>query len=120
MPTSSTPVQEANMITLDDFKKVDLRVARIVSAEKIEKTEKLLKVKVGMGSEERTLVAGLGAHYQPEELIGLRVIVVANLQPTTIRGIESNGMLLGVGCNDRESIALLTINKDAPNGARVE
>ncbi len=108
------------MITLDDFKKIDLRVAQIMNVEKVEKTEKLLKVTVELGNEARTLVAGLGAHYKPEELVGLKVIVVANLQPATIRGIESNGMMLGVGCNDREGIALLTINKDASNGARVE
>lgn len=108
------------MITLDDFKKIDLRVAQIMNVEKVEKTEKLLKVTVELGNEARTLVAGLGAHYKPEELVGLKVIVVANLQSATIRGIESNGMMLGVGCNDRESIALLTINKDASNGARVE
>ena len=108
------------MITLDDFGKIDLRVAQIISAEKIEKTEKLLKVTVELGSEERTLVAGLGTHYKPEELVGLKVIVVANLQSAVIRGIESNGMMLGVGCNNGENIALLTINKDASNGARVE
>jgi len=108
------------MITLDDFRKVDLRVAQIISAERIEKTEKLLKVKVELENEERTLVAGLGAHYEPEELVGLKVIVVANLQSAVIKGIESNGMMLGVGCNNRESIALLTINRDAPNGAHVE
>ncbi len=108
------------MVTIDDFKKIDLRVAQIMSAEKIQKTEKLLKVKIELGGEERTLVAGLGAHYKPEELVGLKVIVVANLQSAVIRGIESNGMMLGVGCSDRDNIALLTINKDAPNGTRVE
>ncbi len=108
------------MITLEDFRKVDLRVAQVISAEKIGKTAKLLKVTVEAGSEQRTLVAGLGAHYQPEELIGLKVIIVANLEPAIIRGIESNGMMLGVGCNDRENIALLTINRDMPTGAHVE
>lgn len=108
------------MITIDDFKKIELKVAQIISAEKVEKTERLLKVKVDIGGEERTLVAGLGAHYRPEELIGLKVIVVTNLQPALIRGIESNGMMLGVGCSDRDDIALLTINRDAPNGTRVE
>ena len=108
------------MITLEDFKKIELKVAQILCAEKIPKTDKLLKVKVDLGAEERTLVAGLGAHYTPEELIGLQVIVVANLQPATIKGIESNGMMLGVGCSDRNDIALLTINREAPNGTRVE
>jgi len=120
MTTSSALVQETNMITLDDFRKIDLRVAQVVSAERVEKAGKLLKVRVDIGGEERTLVAGLGAHYQPEELIGLKVIVVANPQPAIIRGIESNGMMLGVGCHGPENIALLTINKDAPDGARVE
>ncbi len=108
------------MITLDDFRKMDLRVAQVVNAERIEKTTKLLKVTVEIGAEQRTLVAGLGAHYRPEELLGLKVIIVANLEPATIRGIESNGMMLGVGCNDRENIALVTINRDMPTGARVE
>lgn len=108
------------MISLDDFRKIDLRVAQVISAEKIEKATKLLKVTVEMGSEQRTLIAGLGGHYQPEELLGLKVIVVANLEPAVIRGIESNGMMLGVGCNDRENIALLTINRDMPTGTRVE
>jgi len=77
-------------------------------------------VRVDLGGQERTLVAGLGAHYKPKELVGLRMIVVTNLQPATIRGIESSGMMLGVGCSDHDDIALLTINRDAPNGARVE
>jgi methionyl-tRNA synthetase len=108
------------MITLEDFKKIELKVAQILGAEKIPKTDRLLKVKVNLGGEERTLVAGLGAYYTPEELMGLQVIVVTNLQPATIKGIESNGMMLGVGCSDRNDIALLTINREVPNGTRVE
>ena len=108
------------MITLEDFRSIDLRVAQIMSAEKVPKTNRLLKVNVDLGGEQRTLIAGLGAHYDPQELIGLKVIVVANLQPTIIRGIESNGMMLGVGCSDRDDIALLTLSRDAPNGAHVE
>ncbi len=108
------------MITIDDFRKIDLRVAQITSVEKIRETERLLKVKVDLGGEERTLIAGLGGHYKSEELVGLRVIVVANLKPAIIKGTESNGMMLGVGCGDRNNIALLTLNKEAPNGSRVE
>ena len=108
------------MITIRDFKKIELKVAQILGAEKIPKTDRLLKVKVDLGGEERTLVAGLGAHYTPEELVGFQVIVVTNLQPATIKGIESNGMMLGVGCSDHNDIALLTINREAPNGTRVE
>ena len=108
------------MISLEDFRKIDLRVAQIISVEKIPKTERLLGVKVDLGGEERILVAGVGSQYQPEELVGLKVIVVANLRPAIIRGIESNGMMLGVGCSDRDKIALLTTDRDAPNGAAVE
>ena len=108
------------MITIKDFKKIELKVAQILGAEKIPKTDRLLKVKVDLGGEERTLVAGLGAHYTPEELLGLKVIVVTNLQPATIKGITSNGMMLGVGCSDRNDIALLTVNRDVPSGTRVE
>jgi methionyl-tRNA synthetase len=108
------------MITIDDFRKIDLRVAQITSVEKIQKSEKLLKVKVDLGGEERMLVAGLGSAYKPEELVGLQVIVVANLQPAIIQGTESNGMMLGVGCGDRNHIALLTLNKEASSGSRVE
>jgi methionyl-tRNA synthetase len=108
------------MITLEDFKKIELKVAQILSAEKIPKTDRLLKVTIALGEEERTLVAGLGSHYTPEDLIDLKVIVVTNLQPATIKGIESNGMMLGVGCSNHNDIALLTINREAPNGTRVE
>lgn len=108
------------MISLGEFRTMDLRVAQVTSAEKIPKTDRLLKVTVDLGGEERTLVAGLGGHYVPEQLVGFKVIVVVNLEPTTIRGIESNGMMLGAGCTDRDDIALLTVNRDVPNGTRVE
>lgn len=108
------------MITLQDFRKIDLRVAQIKSAEKVQKTDRLLKLTVQLGDEERTVIAGLGANYRPEELLGLKVILVANMEPSVIRGIESNGMLLGVGCHDLQDIAIVTINKDAPTGMRVE
>ena len=108
------------MISLGEFRTMDLRVAQVTSAEKIPKTDRLLKVTVDLGGEVRTLVAGLGGHYVPEQLVGLKVIVVVNLEPTTIRGIESNGMMLGAGCTDQDDIALLTVNRDVPNGTRVE
>ncbi|HSP54217.1 MAG TPA: methionine--tRNA ligase subunit beta [Dehalococcoidia bacterium] len=108
------------MISLDEFRTLDLRVAQVTSAEKIPKTDRLLKVTVDLGDQDRTLVAGLGGHYTPGQLVGLKVIVVANLEPATIRGIESNGMMLGAGCTDRDDIALLTVNRGVPNGTRVE
>jgi methionyl-tRNA synthetase len=108
------------MIGLEDFRKVELRVAQVIAAERVPKTDRRLKLSVDLGEEGRTLVAGLGAHYRPEELVGLKVIIVANLEPAVVRGIESNGMMLGVGCSDRDEIAVVTLNRDAPNGTRVE
>jgi methionyl-tRNA synthetase len=108
------------MITLKEFRNSDLRVAQIMAAERVPNTDRLLEVRVDLGAEERTWVAGLGEHYDPSELVGLQVIVVANLQPTVIRGITSNGMMPGVGCTDRNDIALLTLNREAPNGTRIE
>src|SRR5512142_2597983 len=108
------------MISVQDFRRMDLRVGQIREAEPIPGAIRLLKVQVDLGQEQRTLVAGLAAHYQPQELIGLKVIVLANLEPATICGIQSQGMLLGAGCHDRAEIALLTINKDLPNGTPVE
>mgnify|MGYP001131736620 CR=1 FL=1 len=84
------------MITLKDFQKIDLRVAKILQAERIENSQKLIKIQLDIGEEKRTIVAGIGEKYTPEELIGQLIIVVANLQPKEIKGIKSEGMLLAV------------------------
>ena len=81
-------------IVYDDFAKMDLRVGTIVSAEKVEKADKLLKLGIDLGYEQRTIVSGIALHYKPEEIIGRRVVVVANLAPRKMKGIESNGMIL--------------------------
>lgn len=81
-------------IVYDDFAKLDLRVGTIVTAEKVEKADKLLKLGVDLGSEVRTIVSGIALHFKPEEIVGLQVVVVANLAPRKMRGIESNGMIL--------------------------
>jgi len=106
------------MISFDEFQKIDLRVAEILSAERVPNTDKLLQLRVSLGDEERTLVAGIAANYAPEDIIGFKVIIVANLEPATIKGIESNGMILAVRGGD-DGLALLTTNKPAPNGGRV-
>ena len=82
------------MITFDDFGKIDLRVGTVLEAEKVEKADKLLKLKVDLGFEQRTIVSGIALHFTPSELIGQQVCVLANLAPRKIKGIESNGMLL--------------------------
>lgn len=81
-------------ITIDDFAKIDLRVATVVAAERVPKTDKLIKLQVKIGDEERTIVSGIAQHYEPENLIGKNVIVIANLKPAKLRGIESRGMVL--------------------------
>jgi methionyl-tRNA synthetase len=87
-------------IIFDDFAKIDLRVGTIVSAEKVEKADKLLKLSVDLGFETRTIVSGIALHYQPEQVIGRQVVVVVNLAPRKMRGIESNGMILMAESSD--------------------
>ena len=82
------------MITFDEFKKLDLRVAKIIQAEKVEGSEKLIKMQVGIGGESRQIVAGIAVNYKPEDLVGRQIIVVANLEPKKLAGLESQGMLL--------------------------
>jgi len=105
-------------ITLDDFKKVDLRVAEVVAAEKVARSRKLLKLTVKLGEEMRTLIAGIAEHYAPEALVGRKVIVVANLEPATLMGVESNGMVLAGSTEG--TVSLLMPDKDLPPGSRVK
>jgi methionine--tRNA ligase beta chain len=108
------------VITLSEFKRLDLRVGEIVSAERIERTARLMKVEVELGQERRTLVAGVAQQYEPDQLLGMKVIVVANLEPATIRGVTSQGMMLGANCHNGQEIALLTVSRDVPIGTPVE
>ncbi len=89
---AASPAKES--IAFDDFAKVELRVGKIVSAQKVEKADKLLQLQVDMGSEMRTIVSGIALHFSPEDIVGKQVVVVANLAPRKMRGIESNGMIL--------------------------
>ncbi|MBI2529042.1 MAG: methionine--tRNA ligase [Candidatus Rokubacteria bacterium] len=105
-------------ITLEDFKKVDLRVAEVVAAEKVARSRKLLKLTVKLGEETRTLVAGIAEHYAPESLVGRKVVVVANLEPATLMGVESNGMVLAG--STESTVSLLMPDQDLPPGARIK
>ncbi len=107
------------MISLEHFNEIELRIGEVRTAEPIAGSDCLLKLSIDMGSEIRTVVGGLAKSYRPEELLGLKVVIAANLQPARIRGIESSGMLLGVGCADPTQISLLTVHRPAANGARV-
>lgn len=97
-------------ITIDEFKKVKLRVAIIKSAEKVNKSEKLLKLRIDLGNEERQLVAGIAKSYNPEELIGKKVLVVANLKPAKLFGLDSQGMVLAVDTNEDGKVKLIEID----------
>ena len=92
--TKSDIIHQKSEIVFDDFAKVDLKAGTILSAEKVEKADKLLKLEIDLGFEKRTIVSGIAMHYKPEEIIGKQVVVVANLAPRKMRGIESNGMIL--------------------------
>ncbi len=100
-----------------EFAKLDLRVAEIVAAEAVPKSKKLLKVTVSLGGEQRTVVAGIAEHYGPEDLVGKKVVIVANLEPARLMGIESQGMLLAGSAEGRLSV--LTLDRDLPPGAKV-
>jgi methionyl-tRNA synthetase len=93
-PTSVTAPPVDNRISIDDFMKVELRTAKVLTAEKVEKSKKLLKLSVDVGTEHRTLVAGIAEAYEPEALVGKTVVIVFNLKPAKLMGIESNGMVL--------------------------
>jgi len=105
-------------ISLADFQKVDLRVAEVLAAERVAKSKKLLKLTVKVGDEARTLVAGIAEHYAPEALVGRKVVVVANLEPATLMGIQSNGMVLAGSSDD--ALALIALDRDLPPGAKVK
>lgn len=105
-------------ITIDEFGKVELRVATIKAAEPHPKADRLLVLKIDLGTEERQLVAGIRGHYTPEELIGKQIVVVANLQSAMLRGVESQGMLLAA--SDGEKVIVLSPEKAIAAGARVK
>jgi len=115
-PMTDTPKTPEGIITFDEFKKVRMVVARVTAAEKVENTDKLLRLTVDTGGDTRTLVAGISQYYAPEDLTGRKIIIVANLQPATIRGIESKGMILAASGQDGRPY-IPVIPEDTPVGA---
>ena len=107
-------------VSFDDFMRVDLRVAKVIAAEAIPKSKKLLKVTVSLGAEQRTLVAGIARAYDPETLVGRSVVVVSNLEKAKLMGVESDGMILAATDPDGGPV-LLTLDdaEKAPPGSRV-
>jgi methionyl-tRNA synthetase len=108
---------QENLISIDEFMKVDLKVGEITSAEKVEGTAKLLKMMVDIGTEKRQIVAGIAETYTPEQLIGKKIVFVANLKPAVVRGVESQGMLLAADVEGKAFIPLF--DTDIPTGSRV-
>ncbi|RJX26350.1 MAG: methionine--tRNA ligase [Desulfurivibrio sp.] len=115
MATEEIPADD-NLISFDDFKKIDLRVAEVVAAEKIKKSDRLLKLTV-MAPEERTIVAGIAEFYQPEQVVGKQVIIVANLKPTKLMGVASHGMVLAI--KDQGSLFLSAVSSQVTPGSKV-
>jgi methionyl-tRNA synthetase len=107
-------------IGIEDFAKVELRVAQILVAERIPKADKLLRLEVDLGYEKRQILAGIAQYYEPEKLIGRKVVIVANLAPRKMRGLESNGMLLAASIGDQGAPVLAGFLEDVPVGARLK
>jgi len=117
--SSESKSKAENLISYDDFMKTQLKVAEVIEAEKIEKSKKLLKLKVKLDSEERQLVAGVAESNKPEDLIGKKVVIVANLEPAKIMGVESHGMILAVEKENGE-LQVVSVDNSVNNGTRVK
>jgi methionyl-tRNA synthetase len=113
------PVEELK-ITYDDFKKVEVKTGEILSAEKVENADKLLKLKVAFGQEERQIISGISEYYpEPNELVGKKVPFVTNLEPRVIRGHESNGMIMAAIDRENNNFSLLEIDSSIPSGTYI-
>ena len=117
-PTAAQAGDGGARISIDEFQKIDLRVAQVLAAEAVPKSKKLLKLRVSLGTEERTVLAGIAEHYTPADLVGKKVVVVANLQPAKLMGIESQGMVLaGEG---GQGLGVVMPDRDLPPGSKVK
>ncbi|HKO18223.1 MAG TPA: methionine--tRNA ligase subunit beta, partial [Acidobacteriaceae bacterium] len=121
-PTAPTQPAQTNhaVISIDDFAKVELRVAQVLVAERIPKADKLLRLEVDLGYEKRQILAGIAQYYEPEKLIGRKIVIVANLAPRKMRGLESNGMLLAASLPPDGAPVLASFLEDVPLGARLK
>jgi methionyl-tRNA synthetase len=121
-PSSATPAPHtpgpAGQITIDEFMRIDLKTAKVLSAERVPKSDKLIKLVVTLGDEERQIVAGIGKKYEPVDLVGKCIVIVANLKPAKLMGIESQGMVLAAG--EKEVAGLVTILEEVDPGIKVK
>jgi methionyl-tRNA synthetase len=112
-------VEEKQYISIDDVMKLDLRVAQILVAERVPKADKLLRLEVDLGYEKRQILAGIAQYYEVEKLVGRKIVIVANLAPRKMRGLESNGMLLAASLEGGAPV-LASFLEDVPLGARLK
>jgi len=118
-PTAKQEKENMEYITIEDFAKIDFRVARIVEVEPVEKSDKLLKLKLELGAETRQVVSGIAKHYKPQDLVGKQVVLVANLKPVKLRGVESQGMILAASDENDEKLVLITLDDKMDTGSKV-
>jgi methionyl-tRNA synthetase len=118
-PVAATVPANDGKITIDDFAKVELRVAQVLVAERVPKANKLLRLEVDLGNEKRQILAGIAESYEPETLIGRKVVIVANLAPRKLRGLESNGMIVAASPEGGKAI-LAGFLEDVPVGTRLK
>ena len=119
--TQADAVGITSFIEIDDFAKVDLRVGQVLSAERVPKADKLLLLKIDLGEEQpRQILAGIAQYYEPEKLIGRKVVIVANLKPRKLRGFESEGMVVAASYGEEGRPVIATFTEDVPNGARLK
>lgn len=125
-PTDAAPAARATAtapdgkISIDDFLKVEMRVGQVKHAEKVKGADKLLRLEVDIGSEVRQVVAGIALAYEPEKLIGRKVVIVANLAPRKLRGLESNGMIVAASVGENGKPVLASFLEDVPVGAKLK
>ncbi|MGD0922396.1 MAG: methionine--tRNA ligase [Terriglobia bacterium] len=119
-PSPESRVPSPEKISIEDFAKVDMRVGEVVSAEAVPGAKKLTKLMVDIGTEVRQVVAGIAEYYTPEQLVGMKVVLVTNLQPRKLRGVESNGMIVAATVGEEGRPVLVTFKEDVPNGARLK
>ncbi len=119
-PAAASPAAKDGKISIDDFLKVELRVGQVKVAEKVKGADRLLRLEVDIGTEVRQVVAGIAAAYAPESLVGRKVVIVANLQPRKLRGLESNGMIVAASVGEDGSPVLASFLEDVPIGAKLK
>ncbi|MEK7670540.1 MAG: methionine--tRNA ligase subunit beta, partial [Bacteroidota bacterium] len=118
-PPSAKSANVKPLIPIEDFKKIDLRLGKVVSAERVPKSDKLLKLQVEIGTEKRQIIAGIAQHYSADQMVGKMVVVVANLQPAKLMGQESRGMLLAASDSDGK-LSVVTVDSELASGSAVK